>query len=526
MSKYLVTGGAGFIGSNLVDRLVKDGHEVIVVDNLSSGFLEYLPLEKITFIPANISYYQALNKYFEGDLGEGIDGVFHLAAQSRIQPAIQNPDLAHDNNVTGVYNILKLMRAKKIPKIVFSSSSSIYGLQNECPQVEDMPADCLNPYSVSKFIGERYIKTWCTLYGIEAACLRYFNVWGPREVTHLKDVAPIIGLFFRQTLKEKNSTTIVGDGKQRRDFTHVSDVIEANIKAMQCVTPMHGEVFNIGTGKNYSILELADIVLNSLGLDEKCKDFIQVRPAESRETKANNSKAKEWFGWEPKTVLEEEINIHRDYYLRKWKLPSLEPPEMKKSFSPQQGRNLQSALRIIKEEGDDGAILEFGVFEGGSLSDMASFVNEEGMKNEIYGFDSFSGMPKDEYHWKKGGAASSLENTETLLTQKLGHMDNITLVKGIYEESFVNDINEKINIDHASLIHIDCDLSGSFVHVLNCCKSVMRVGTFIAVHDWYYLAPSWHKFCEENPNFAIATILNQDAQQVVFRVGRKEEDEE
>lgn len=315
--RYIVTGGAGFIGSNIVDRLVFDGHEVIVVDNLSSGFIEYIPAcKQVKFLNVNISNFNWLMDSSKEI--EGVDGIFHLAAQSRIQPAVKNPDLAHDNNVTGVYNVLKFMKEKNINKIVFSSSSSIYGLKNFCPLKEDMPPDCLNPYSVSKYMGEQYIRTWCKLFGISGVSLRYFNVYGPREVIHLKDVAPIVGLFFRQVLSEKNPLTIIGDGLQRRDFTHVSDVVDANILAMNHPERFEGDVFNVGTGKNYSIVELADIVLESLGIDKNNKTFVESRPAECRETLADNSKAKNVLGWQPKIDLQKEINSHRDYYLKKW----------------------------------------------------------------------------------------------------------------------------------------------------------------------------------------------------------------
>jgi len=302
----------------LVDRLIEFGHEVYVIDNFSSGFREYLPIDDVCFIDADISNYVDLIKYLSWL--KNVDGVFHLAAQSRIQPAIHNPDLAHNNNISGIYNILKLMRELDIPKIVFSSSSSIYGLKNNPPQVETMEVDPLNPYALSKYVGEQYIKVWCKLYGIEGVSLRYFNVWGPREVIHLKDVAPIVGLFFRKLLKDKEPLTIIGDGSMRRDFTSVVDVVDANLRAMRNEQKFQGDVFNIGTGKNYSILELADIVLHSLGYDSSYKEFLPPRPAEAKATKANNEKAKRILGWYPQINLENKIDEHRDYYLCKWNI--------------------------------------------------------------------------------------------------------------------------------------------------------------------------------------------------------------
>lgn len=513
--KYVITGGAGFIGSNLVDRLLKDNHQVVILDNLSSGFLSYVPLENnnCKFIKVDISDFDSLIKH-ESEY-KNVNGVFHLAAQSRIQPAVYNPDLAHDNNVVGTYNVLKMMRKNKIPKIVFSSSSSIYGLKNHFPQVESMPPDCLNPYSVSKYIAEQYIKTWCKLYEIDGACLRYFNVWGPREVIHLRDVAPIMGLFFRKLIQEDNPLTIIGDGEQRRDFTHVFDVVDANIKAMEFNKKITGEVFNIGTGKNYSILELANIILKSLGLDESFKEFLSRRPAESRITCANISKAKEWFNWSPKIVLEDEILNHKEYYIEKF-----HSVKMKIATSDEDRKALQDTLQIIKNESHGGDILEFGVYEGASLCSIISFINENDMKNKIYGFDSFSGLPDSEYHWKKGEAASTLENTLFLLKKELKHISNVVLHKGIYEEEFKGSIKEKIDIDYASLIHIDCDLSASHKHVLNICKDIMRKGTFIAIHDWDYdkIRDIWVEFVKENN--IVATSHLERRTQIIWRIDK------
>ncbi|MBI2449318.1 SDR family NAD(P)-dependent oxidoreductase [Candidatus Pacearchaeota archaeon] len=330
MSNFIVFGSLGFIGSNLSERLLEDGHNVFGVDNISTGTNENLDMlekhDRFNFLKLDItdkSDLDYLSRYLTAN-NDRIDCVFMLSGVARIQPAILNPQLTHDTNVTGMFNVLEFMRKSNITNIVFSSSSSIYGLANKCPLKEDMPPDCLNVYSLSKYVSEQYIKTWCKLYGMNGVCLRYFNVFGQREVLAGGDFAPVVGLFFRQLLLEKKPLTIVGDGLQRRAHTHVFDVVDANLKAAeQCMKGIrnrfHGEVFNIGTEKNYSMIELADIILDSLGMNrERNKIFISQRVAELRETSADISKAKKILGWEPKISLEEYIDKHRDYYYKRW----------------------------------------------------------------------------------------------------------------------------------------------------------------------------------------------------------------
>ena len=175
--KILVTGCAGFIGSHLCDRLLKDGHKVIGIDNLSTGKIENIPCG-MDFVQGDILHMN--NALTPKDMFDGVEIVFHVAAQARIQPTVSNPSLAHYKNVNGTYEVLELMRLHGIKKIVFSSSSSIYG-RNPVPFKKQMSSDCLNPYSMSKLVCEEYIKTYCKLYGIQGISLRYFNVWGPRE---------------------------------------------------------------------------------------------------------------------------------------------------------------------------------------------------------------------------------------------------------------------------------------------------------------------------------------------------------
>jgi UDP-glucose 4-epimerase len=284
--KSIVTGGAGFIGSHIVDRLCELGHEVIVIDNESSVVHEnFWYNTKAIYHKTDISDYCGIRPLFEG-----VDYVFHLAAESRIQPAIENPLLCFNTNAYGTAVVLQCAREAKVKRVIYSSTSSAYGLKNTPPLEETMPNDCLNPYSVAKTAGEEACKMYSKLFGLDTVIFRYFNVYGPREP--LKGpYAPVVGLFLRQA-KADQPLTIVGDGLQRRDFTHVDDVVDANILAMGHYQNIGGQTFNIGTGKNHSILELAKMISSLI-------KFISARPAEARETLANNIKAKTVLGWKP-----------------------------------------------------------------------------------------------------------------------------------------------------------------------------------------------------------------------------------
>jgi UDP-glucose 4-epimerase len=292
--KVIVTGGCGFIGSTLVDKLVSMDFKVVVIDNESADTHEQF-------------YYNSKAHYFKYDIAdyvntrslyENVDYVFHLAAESRIQPAILNPIQAVKTNVLGTETVLQCSREAGVKKVIYSSTSSAYGLKNECPLKEDMLTDCLNPYSVSKVSGEELCKMYTKLFGLKTVIFRYFNVYGDREPTK-GQYAPIVGLFLRQ-LKAGESLTIVPDGTQRRDFTHVDDVVQANILAMQVEHEHYGEIFNVGTGTNNSILELADMISDN-------RKFIQPRIGESYITLADNSKIKTVLGWNPTVDIKDYI---------------------------------------------------------------------------------------------------------------------------------------------------------------------------------------------------------------------------
>lgn len=290
--KFLVTGGAGFIGSNIVTHLLDNDNDVIVIDNESSNAHDnFYWDDRAINHKVDICEYEKIRPLFDG-----VDYVFHLAAEARIQPAIINPLLAVKTNSLGTATVLQCAREAGVRRVVYSSTSSAYGRKNSIPNHEDQQDDCLNPYSVSKVSGEKLCKMYNDLFGLETIILRYFNVYGDREPMK-GQYAPVIGIFKRQK-DSGESLTIVGDGEQRRDFTNVKDVVQANILAATTEIPKNllGTVFNIGTGTNYSINEIVKIYDH---------DFIHIpeRLGEARETLANNEKAKSILGWQPSISL-------------------------------------------------------------------------------------------------------------------------------------------------------------------------------------------------------------------------------
>ena len=295
MTKSLVTGGAGFIGSNLVDKLIEEGHEVVVIDNESAECNE-----QFYWNPRADNHKLDICDYeFTRDLYTDVDYVFHLAAESRLQPAIKNPINAVTKNAVGTCTVLQCSREAGVKKVVYSSTSSAYGL-NKYPNYETDPNDCLNPYSVSKVAGEELCTLYTKLYGLKTIILRYFNVYGERSPT-TGQYAPVIGIFLRQ----KNAgepLTIVGDGKQRRDFVHVRDVANANIMSAlaNLEEECYGQVYNIGNGENISILEIAQMISDN---------YIHIPPreGEARTTLACIDKAKNTFGWSPNLNLNQWI---------------------------------------------------------------------------------------------------------------------------------------------------------------------------------------------------------------------------
>ena len=289
--KSLVTGGAGFIGSNLVDTLIELGHEVIVIDNESAESNgQFYWNDKAQNYKYDICDYEKTRPLYEG-----VDYVFHLAAEARIQPAILNPIKAINTNCVGTCTVLQCAREAGVEKVIYSSTSSGYGF-NQSPNHENQRDDCLNPYSVSKVAGEKLCKMYNDLFGLRTVIFRYFNVYGERQPIK-GQYAPVIGIFLRQR-KDGEPLTIVGDGEQRRDFTHVSDVVQANILAAtkDIDDEFYGELYNVGNGINYSINEIANSISEN-------QINIPARIGESRTTLANNGKLRTIFGWRSQVNL-------------------------------------------------------------------------------------------------------------------------------------------------------------------------------------------------------------------------------
>lgn len=297
MSNVLVTGGCGFIGSNIVDRLIQLGHTVTVVDNLSSDAHDQFYYNKnAVYYEKDIINEHIINGIFERHKPEY---VFHLAAEARLQNCIKDPVKALKTNTLGTQNILEAARIYGTKRIMFASTSSIYGLNEIIPQTENLIPDCLNMYAYSKLFSEELFKLYSSSYGIDSVCFRYFNVYGPRQPIR-GSYAPVIGVFSRQK-KAGEPMTIVGDGLQTRDYIHVLDIVDANIKAMNTNNSLNAEIINIGTGINYSVL---DIALKMGGE----YTHIAAREGEAKQTLANINKAKLILHWEPKRNLLDYLN--------------------------------------------------------------------------------------------------------------------------------------------------------------------------------------------------------------------------
>jgi UDP-glucose 4-epimerase len=292
-----VLGGAGFIGSHLVDELLVQGHEVIVLDNFSEGKLENLARWKdeprLQVVRGDIRDFDMVRRVVDHK-----DWVFHLAAMSRIQPSITDPLLAFSQNCMGSANVLEACRQAEVKRVIYSASSSCYGLKNPIPLKETMPSDCLNPYALGKKFGEDVCEVYTKLYGLSTVALRYFNVYGPRHQEE-GSYATVIAIF-RKQLREGKPLTVVGTGEKRRDFTFVGDVVRANMLA--AMNRQATGVYNIGTGVNYSINQVADMVGGE-------KTYIPDRPAEALVTLADNSKAREVLGWKPQLSLSQGLEV-------------------------------------------------------------------------------------------------------------------------------------------------------------------------------------------------------------------------
>lgn len=310
----VVTGGAGFIGSHLVDELIRQGFRVTIIDNLSTGKHGNLN-PKARFRKGDVRSYDEIAPHFKG-----ADIVFHTAALARIQPSISDPRSTFQANVEGTFNVLMAARAAHVKRVVYSASSSAYGDQKSLPLHEEMVTRPKNMYALSKFMGEEMCRMFSDLYGLETVCLRYFNVYGPRQ-TNDGPYATVIGIFFKQ-LVERTPLTMVGDGKARRDYTFVADVVRANVLAARSQKVGNGETINVGCGKNYSIQEVAAGVLGlpvkelPRAVRDRRAMYIPARPGEVQATLADNRKARKLLGWKPRVLFPKGIEACRAFFVK------------------------------------------------------------------------------------------------------------------------------------------------------------------------------------------------------------------
>ena len=299
MSKVVVTGGAGFIGSHLTDALIKQGDQVIVIDNLSTGKKDNLN-PKAEFFQLDICDFEKIRPVFTD-----CDFVFHLAAIPRMPLSIERPRETSQINIMGTISVFKAASEAKADRVVFASSSSVYGPQNTLPLKEEMIPNPISPYGLQKWVGERFAEMFGKHYDLSVVCLRYFNVYGPR-VDFESDYSLVVGKFLRQH-EQGEPLTIYGDGEQTRGFCYVGDVVRATIKAAKAEGLRSGEIINIGLEKSHSVNYLAQLIGGE-------KRYLPERPGDPKHTQADMSKAKELLNWQPLVSFEQGVERTWQWY--------------------------------------------------------------------------------------------------------------------------------------------------------------------------------------------------------------------
>ena len=296
--RVCVTGGAGFIGSTLVDRLLRDGHEVVVFDNLSSGSLDNLTaaLPNADFREQDLRDLTALKSAVES-----CEVVYHLAALASVARSVEHPEVVTDVNVGGTLNVLIAARDAGVRRVVFASSSSVYGNTPELPKHEGMALTPRSPYAASKAAGESYLEAFQSSYGLETVAFRYFNVFGPRQSP--KSLYAAVIPLFMDALANQRTPTIFGDGEQTRDFTYVEDVVDAMIKGASAPDATQGAM-NLGGGNRVSINALLREIAQVLGVEPRAH-YEDPRVGDVRDSLADITRARTWLGWEPRTCLPE-----------------------------------------------------------------------------------------------------------------------------------------------------------------------------------------------------------------------------
>ncbi|MBU0459921.1 MAG: SDR family oxidoreductase [Nanoarchaeota archaeon] len=311
--KAIVTGGAGFIGSHMVELLLEKGFKVIAIDDMSNGQLDNIKIFKDN---PNYEFKRIdISETFDDSFFKDTDYVFHMAALADIVPSIEEPLKYHKVNVTGTIRVLEACRKHNVKKMIYSASSSCYGIPDKYPTNEDAEIRPEYPYALTKYVGEKYALFWCKLYDLPVISLRYFNVYGTRARTN-GTYGAVFKVFLKQKLENK-PLTIVGDGEQTRDFIYVTDVVKANLIAAR--SEISGELINIGTGKTQSVNYLAKLIGGKT-------TNIPKRPGEPESTHADITKAKALLNWESKISFEEGVKIMVDN-IDYWKDAPLWSPE-------------------------------------------------------------------------------------------------------------------------------------------------------------------------------------------------------
>lgn len=307
----LITGGAGFIGSHLAEYLLTKGYNIRILDNLSTGKIENIEsiIEEIEFIDGDICNNKMVLKALQN-----MDYVFHLAALPSVQRSIEDPLTTFKVNVEGTINLLLASKEVGVKKFIFSSSSSVYGNQGVLPKKEDSPIFPISPYALTKYAAERYCQIFYYIYGLKTVCLRYFNVFGPRQNIESK-YAAVIPKFITQVMMG-SPITIYGDGLQSRDFTYVDNVVEANYLACMSEAAV-GNVINIGCSRNYTINELAKMIMKIIGKNSSIS-YLPERPGEVKHSLADITKAKERLNYEPKVDLQEGLKRTIDWFSKRF----------------------------------------------------------------------------------------------------------------------------------------------------------------------------------------------------------------
>jgi UDP-glucose 4-epimerase len=309
---YLVTGGAGFIGSHVAERLFEDGHRVRVLDNFSEGKRGNLAFargsDRLEVIEADITDLETTIRAFEG-----VEVVFHQAAMRSVPRSVDDPLGAARNNITGTLNVLVAAQRMKVRRVVYASSSSAYGDRPDLPKREDQPSVPISPYAVSKLAAEHFCAVWSRIYGVETVSLRYFNVFGPRQ-DPASQYSAVIPKFIRAAL-DRRPLEVHGDGKQSRDFTYIDNVVEANLLAAHA-PHVAGEVFNAACGDRVSLLEIIRLLEEIVGYPLE-RFHAPSRPGDVRHTQADIKKAERLLGYVPSVGFEEGLRRTVEYFKEK-----------------------------------------------------------------------------------------------------------------------------------------------------------------------------------------------------------------